>query len=72
VDALPGRNPLSAGDATTSICSFLIVEFHMKVVKSVKKKPPEVALLELLLFHVVHGSSCRDALSSCRSPRKSE
>jgi hypothetical protein len=72
VEAPPGRIPLSAGDAQASTCSFLIVEFHMKVVKSVKMKPPEVALLELLSFHTVHGSPCRDALSSCRSPRKSE
>jgi hypothetical protein len=52
--------------------SFLIVEFHMKVVKSVKMKPPEVALLEMLSFHTVHWSSHWDVLSSCQSPRKSE
>jgi hypothetical protein len=63
---------LSAGDAQVFVRNFLNVEYHMKVVKSVKMKPLEVALLELLSIHVVHGRPHRDALSSCRSPSKSE
>jgi hypothetical protein len=72
VEAPPGRNPLAAGDAQASTRSFLIVEYHMKVAKSVKMKPPEVALLELLSFCTVLGSPHREVLSSCRLPRKSE
>jgi hypothetical protein len=76
----------SAGDAQVTTCSFLNVKYHMKVVKYVKMKPPEVTLLELLLICAVHGRLQRNALpaakrlggivpnfkSPCRSPRKLE
>jgi hypothetical protein len=35
-------------------------------------KPLELVLLELMLIHVVQGIPHRDALSSYRSPKKSE
>jgi hypothetical protein len=76
----------STSNTQVATCSFLNVEYHMKVVKSVKMKPPEVALLELLLICTVHGRLWWNALpaakclrgivpnfkSPCRSPRKSE
>jgi hypothetical protein len=54
MEAHSDHNPLSAGDARASTCSFFIVEFRMKVVKFVKMKPHEVALLELLSFYALH------------------
>jgi hypothetical protein len=82
--ALSGR--CSSGDAQVATRSSLNVEHHMQVVKSVKMKPPEVALLGMLSFRVVHerlrqftlqaakrfeGSS-PSSKSLCRSPRKLE
>jgi hypothetical protein len=67
-----GCNPLSVGDAPIFARCFLNAEYHIKVVKSVKMKPPEVTLLQLLSIRVVQRSPRWDALSSCRSPRKSE
>jgi hypothetical protein len=49
-----GHNSFSTGDAQVTIRAFLDVEFHMKVVKSLKMKPPRVALLDLLSICVVH------------------
>jgi hypothetical protein len=44
----------------------------MKVIKSVKMKPPEVAPLEMSLIHGVHWRLRQLELSSCRLPRNSE
>jgi hypothetical protein len=39
----------------------------MKVVKSVKMKPPEVALLELSWIHVMHELRWWDALPAAKN-----
>jgi hypothetical protein len=57
-----GHNSLFAGDAHVTVCGFLDAKFHMKVVKSVKMKPPEVALLELLSICAMHRSLRQDEL----------
>jgi hypothetical protein len=44
----------------------------MKVAKSVKMKPPEIASLEMLLLCAVHRTLQRVEISSCRPTRKSE
>jgi hypothetical protein len=82
--ALSGRE--SGGVAQVVARSSLYSKLCMKVVKSVKVKPPEAALLVLLSFHFVLRRLRRFALqaaqhirgstlsskSLCRSPRKSE
>jgi hypothetical protein len=66
--------------------SSLYAEHHMKVVKSMRMKPPEVAILGLLSFGVVlrrlrwfmlqaaqrFGGSSPSSKALCRSPRKME
>jgi hypothetical protein len=44
------------------MCNSLCAKHHMKVVKSIKMKPPKVARLGLLSFRVVHGRLRRFAL----------
>jgi hypothetical protein len=44
----------------------------MKVAKSVKMKPTEVAPMEIVLLRVVHSTLRRVELSSCKLLRKSE
>jgi hypothetical protein len=66
-----GRNS-SAGDAHVSVRGFLDTEFLMKVVNSIKMKPSEVALRDLLSIRAVHRRLGRDELSSCKSSRKLE
>jgi hypothetical protein len=56
--------PPQLGDAQVTACSFLNADYRMKVVKSIKMKPYEVVLLELLSIHIVHRSLWQDALSS--------
>jgi hypothetical protein len=70
-DRRPAPGPLREAYTIFARC-FLNAEYHIKVVKSVKMKPPEVTLLQLLSIRVVQRSPRWDALSSCRSPRKSE
>jgi hypothetical protein len=45
---------------------------YIKVVKSIKMKPREVAPLEMLLLRAVHRTLRWVEMSSCRSSRKSE
>jgi hypothetical protein len=79
-------NSFSAGDAQVAMRSSLNVEYHMKVVKSIKMKPPHIALVEMLSIRAVHGRLQRIVLPAtkrlkgtapnfkfpCRSPRKLE
>jgi hypothetical protein len=65
-----GRNS-SAGDSQVVVHGFLDAESHMKVVKFVNMKPPEVAPLEMSLIHVMHWRLWWLELSSCRLMRKS-
>jgi hypothetical protein len=54
-----GCDSFSVGDAHAATRSSLNVEHHMKVVKSVNMKPPEVTLLEILSICIVHGRLLR-------------
>jgi hypothetical protein len=67
-----GRNSFSAGDAADSIRGFLDTEFFMKVVNSIKMKPPDVALWVLWLIRVVRRRPRRVGRSFCRLSRKLE
>jgi hypothetical protein len=49
-----GYNSFIAGDAQVTVCGFLGTESHMKVVKYVKMKPPEVVPMEMLSICAVH------------------
>jgi hypothetical protein len=49
-----------------------VVVGRMKVVKSIKMKPPKIAPLEMLLLRHVLRTLRRVELSSCKSLRKSE
>jgi hypothetical protein len=68
-----GRNSCSTGDdAQVFVHGLLDTKCLMKVVNSIKMKPPEVALREVLSVSAVHRRLRRDELSSsCMSLRKS-
>jgi hypothetical protein len=67
-----GRDSFFIGDVHVSVWGLLDTEFLMKVVNSIKMKPPEVALRELWSIRVLHRRLRWDEMSYCRSPRMLE
>jgi hypothetical protein len=61
----------SSGDAQVDARSSLYADHHIKVMKSVKMKPPEAALLGLLSFHIVLQIFRRFALQASKRFRGS-
>jgi hypothetical protein len=61
----------SSGDAQVDARSSLYADHHIKAMKFVKMKPPEVALLGLLSFHIVLQRFRRFALQASKRFRGS-
>jgi hypothetical protein len=66
-----GRNSC-AGDTQVVVHGLLAAKSHMKVVKSIKMKPHEVAPMEMSLIRVMHWRLQWLELSYCMLLRKSE